>query len=72
MIQAATGGSLLTGIGGDEVFRSRGELWWLVGRPPWSHLPRELAWTALHALPKNTATGRLGKPERPWVRMAAA
>ena len=38
MIQAATGGSLLTGIGGDEIFRSRGELWWLVRRPPWCRL----------------------------------
>jgi asparagine synthetase B (glutamine-hydrolysing) len=52
MIQAAAGGSLLTGIGGDEIFGSRGELWWLIDRPPWSRLPRELARTALHALPK--------------------
>ena len=52
MIQAAAGGSLLTGIGGDEIFSTPGELRWLVSRPPWSRLPRELARTALHILPK--------------------
>ena len=52
MIQAAAGGSLLTGIGGDEIFCTPGELRWLVHRRPWSRLPRELARTALHILPK--------------------
>ena len=52
MIQAAAGGSLLPALEATRSSGTRGELWWLVSRPPWSRLPRELARTALHALPK--------------------
>ena len=53
MIQAAAGGSLLTGIGGDEIFCTPGELRWLVHRRPRSRLPRELRGWLFTSFPRN-------------------
>lgn len=73
LLRQVRGGSLLTGVGGDEVFGTSGELRVLVDRPPVWRWPRSAASLALDAAPVAVQL-RLRGGDRlryPWLRPPA-
>ena len=74
MLEPAAGGSLLTGVGGDELFASPGSLTLRLGAGSRRALPRRLARAGLLAAPRpvrRRVERSRGQNEYSWLRPAA-